>query len=272
MPKAGQMTASEVTEPKRKFTAPGKKPNDFNRRFDKTQLKSTTHGFTVHRDYAAHFFRWGFIFKTIEYRKTRVLDLGCGQECPLARVLSFRMASVPGLYVGVDLNKIPKPFKSAWANVVDDFSFVDRHTELIEKYGKSSFDVLTCFEVFEHMHPRDGLTLLQNAYDLTADGGRFYLSTPVYNGRKMAANHLHEYGIEELKEAIEGTGLWEIERRYGTFASWNEIKKVMTKTELDLYAELNQYYDHEVLSCFLSPKYPDASRNNVWVLKKVGDN
>ena len=259
----------DVESKKRKFTAPGKKPNNFDRRFDQTQLKSTSHGYTVHRDYAAHFFRWGFVFKTIDYQKTRVLDLGCGQECPLARVLSFRMAAVPGFWVGVDLNKIPKPFKSAWAVVKDDFSFIDRHVELVDEYGAESFDLVTCFEMIEHMHPEDGVKLLQNAADLTAPDGRMYLSTPVYNGKKMAANHLHEYKIDELEQLIVGTGRWEVERRFGTFASWNEIKKVMTKNERELYEELNQYYDHEVLSCFLSPKYPDASRNNVWVLKKI---
>lgn len=83
----------------------------------------------------------------------------------------------------------------------------------------------------------------------------------------MAANHLKEYTVSELRELIEESGAWRVERRFGTFASWNDIKKVMTPTERALYDELNQYYSHEVLSCFLAPKYPDACRNNVWVLK-----
>jgi len=271
MPKIGEKMNNKPLEdqPKvKKFTPPGKRPNDFSRRFDKTQLKSTSHGFTVHRDYAAHYFRWGFAFQRIQYQKTKILDLGCGQECPLARVLSFRLAAVPALWVGVDLNKITKPFKSQWARVHDDFSFIDRHFELVSKYGLESFDMVTCFEMIEHMHPEDGLKLLENAADLTKKSGEMLLSTPVYNGKKMAANHLHEYGIEELKELIEKSGRWRISRRFGTFASWNDIKKVMSSEERELYEMLNQYYDHEVLSCFLAPKYPDASRNNVWVLKK----
>lgn len=269
MPKmSGKSTDASTSAKIKKFTPPGKRPNDFDRRFDKTQLKSTSHGFTVHRDYAAHFFRWGFAFKRIRYQKTRVLDLGCGQECPLARVLSFRLAAVPALWLGVDLNKIQKPFKSGWARVMDEFSFIDRHEELIEEYGAESFDLVTCFEMIEHMHPDDGLKLLRNAAGLTSTSGEMLLSTPVYNGKKMAANHLHEYGIDELKELIEKSGVWTIAKRFGTFASWNDVKKVMSPAERSLYETLHEYYDHEVLSCFLSPKYPDASRNNVWVLQK----
>lgn len=271
MPKIGQKTGEPdgvTPDAPRKFTPPGKRPNDFDRRFDKTQLKSATYGYTVHRDYAAHFFRWGFMFKKIEYKKTKVLDLGCGQDYPSARVLNFRLPAVPALWVGVDLNKITSKSGIAWTKFHDEFSFVDRHQELISEYGASSFDVAVCFEVIEHMHPADGLKLLQNAADLVKDEGEFLLSTPVYNGKKMAANHLHEYKIDELKELIEKSGRWRVFRRFGTFASWNDIKKVMTVEEKELYEDLNQYYDHEVLSCFLSPKYPDASRNNVWVLKK----
>jgi SAM-dependent methyltransferase len=224
----------------------------------------------VHRDYAAHVFRWGFAFKWIKYQKTRVLDIGCGQECPLARTLNFRQAAVPGLWVGVDLNKIDKPFKAKWASVHDQFSFVDRHKELVKEYGSHSFDLVVCFEVMEHMHPDDGLRLLRAAADLAAVGAVMLLSTPVFNEKRMAANHIHEYSVDELETLIIKSGRWSITRRHGTFSSWNELKKVITPQERELYEELLHYYDHEVLSCFLAPKYPDASRNNVWVLTKRG--
>lgn len=256
-----------VVDKKKKFVAPGKRPGNLDRRFDKTQLRSGAYGYTVHRDYAAHYFKWGFMFKKITYQETRVLDVGCGQDCPLARVLSFRLAAVPKLWVGVDLNRIPKPFNSAWARVHDQFNFVDDHERLVKEYDHG-FDVAVCFEMIEHMHVPDGRKLLMNFANLVRPKGELVLSTPVYNGKKMAANHIHEYGIDELRELIESTGKWRVTGRYGTFASWNEIKKVMTEPELALYEELNLYYDHEVLSCFMAPKYPDASRNNVWVLRR----
>jgi len=248
------------------YTAPGKRLQNLDRRFDQTQLKSTHHGKVVHRDYAAHFFRWGYATTYVHQGETRILDIGCGQECPMARQLTKSVSSVPQIYVGVDLNKIQKKPGTAWTNVEDEFNFIDDHEELAAKYGRR-FDLVTCFEVIEHMHRRDGLKLLGAVRALCSSDANFLLSTPVYNGRKMAANHIKEYTVQELTDLIEESGCWKVERRFGTFASWNDLKKVMTSHERGLYEELHRYYDHDVLSCFLAPKYPDASRNNVWLLK-----
>lgn len=248
------------------YTPPGKRPQNLDRRFDQTQLKSTLHGKLVHRDYAAHFFRWGFATTYVAQGKTRVLDIGCGQEWPLARQLNQKLGTLPDIYVGVDLNKIQKKPGIRWTNVEDEFNFIDDHEKLAAKYGRR-FDLVTCFEVIEHMHRPDGLKLLKAVRKLVAPNATFLLSTPVYNERKMAANHIKEYTVKELQELIDESGDWTVERRFGTFASWNDLKKVMTPQERALYEELHGYYDHEVLSCFLAPKYPDASRNNVWLLR-----
>lgn len=252
---------------KRGWTAPGRRPQNLDRRFDQTQLKSTAHGKVVHRDYAAHFFRWGFASNFVKQGKTRILDVGCGQEWPIARTLTHKLADVPKQYLGVDLNRVQKKPGMAWSEVRDEFNFVDRHLELVKEFGKQSFDLATCFEVIEHMHPPDGRKLLMAVADLVKPGGTFLLSTPVFNG-KAAANHIHEYTVDELAGMIAKTNKWDLTKRYGTFASWNDLKKVITKAERELYEELHEYYSHEVLSCFLAPKYPDASRNIIWHLTR----
>lgn len=246
------------------FKPPGSRAQDLDRRFDQTQLKSTGHGRVVHRDYAAHFFRWGFAGRWVK-KGDRVLDIGCGQEWPLVYILGRSMTTVPGLWVGVDLNKIRKKPGVKWTRLHDEFNIVDEHKRLVKEYGQT-FDLATCFEVIEHMHPPDGLKLLRNIADLVKPDGTLLLSTPVYDGRKMAANHLHEYKTPELAKLIERSGRWTVKRRFGTFASWPELKRSITPADRTLYEELHKYYSHDVLSCFLAPKYPDASRNNVWVL------
>ena len=187
-------------------------------------------------------------------------------------VLSHSMNNVPELYCGVDLNRIAKPFGAKWADTHDRFSICDDHKKLVKQYGANSFTMATCFEVIEHMHVKDGRRLLCNVADLMAPGGLFFLSTPCFDGRKAAANHLHEYTIDELAKLIEKTGRWDVKERFGTFASWPQIKKVITAEERALFEELHRFYSHDVLSCFLAPKYPDHSRNNVWVLtpRKAG--
>jgi 2-polyprenyl-3-methyl-5-hydroxy-6-metoxy-1,4-benzoquinol methylase len=246
----------------RRKSYPGSRAQDLDRRFDTTQLREKGHGTRVHRDYAAHFFRWGWAARFVESRKTRVLEIGCGQDTPLFKVLSGSLNTVPESYVGVDLNSVKKP-GCKWTSWHDKFNFVDEWKTLkIEK----GYDLIVSFEVIEHMHPPDGLKLLERARKLASDDATFLLSTPVFNGKKMAANHLHEYYIDELQELIEEGG-WKVERRHGTFASWNDMRRVCTDDELKLVDELGEFLSTEVLACFLASKYPDASRNNVWVLK-----
>lgn len=241
---------------------PGTKKQNLDRRFDQTQLREAGHGQRVHRDYAAHFFRWGYAGRFVK-KGMRVLDVGCGQDLPLMKTLSSSLNTVPELYVGVDLNTV-KPTKNKWAMIYDEFNFIDDYDQIVDV---GCFDVATCFEVIEHMHPCDGERLLQALFAALKDDGVLLLSTPVYNGRKMAANHIHEYLRDELRELIEACGFC-VDRTHGTFASWPEIKQVITAEERALYEELNQYYSHDVLSCFLAPKYPEASRNIIWILRK----
>jgi len=230
------------------------------RKFDTTALHEKAHGEYVHRDYAAHFFRWGFAGRFVN-ASVSVLDVGCGVDVPFMKVLTHPRSNVPKSYVGVDYNSRPRKLPSRqWATLYFDFDFTSRYDEL------GQFDLVTNFEVIEHMAKPDGEKLLSGMANCLNDDGRLLLSTPVFNG-KAAANHVHEWTIDELTESIDGADL-EVVDRFGTFASYNAITKVCSPQEKILIERLKSFYSGEVLSCFLAPKYPDASRNNVWVLKK----
>lgn len=242
------------------------------RRFDQTQLKSSHHGRYVHRDYGAHFFRWGWVSRHIE-RGARILDVGCGQELPLMWVLSGNMSLIPSYYLAVDLNKVEFGGSPKWAEVKDEFSFVDNYEKLevrladgVTDNEQNRFDYIVNFEVIEHMAPEDGAKLLQGFDHCLKDNGTVFLSTPVFDG-KAAVNHCHEYEIPELQALIEANG-FRVEKRYGTFASANPIKKAASAEDLKVWDKLADYYGGDVLSTFLAPLYPDASRNNLWVLRK----
>lgn len=239
---------------------------DPDREFDKTQLKEAGYGERVHRDYAAHYFRWGWVGNFVDRSKT-VLEIGCGQDTPLAKVLSGNLSWLPKKYVGVDLNKLPKPFAPKWASYKEQFNFVEDGADLDEE-APGGFDLLVSFEVIEHMKKSSGEKLLRTAVHLMHDDSLFLLSTPVYNGKHMAANHLHEYEYDELRKMIEQCGL-EVVKVHGTFATWNAIKKAVTPAELELLTELREFHSWEVLSTFIASKYPEASSNCAWVLKKA---
>lgn len=238
------------------------------RRFDQTQLHASSSGRAVGRDYAAHFFRWAWITRQIKAGQ-KILDIGCGQDVPLVRVLTPKVNQLPKLYVGVDLNRILKPTKIAWTRIVDQFSFVDDYLKLWKRTGMEKdekFDAAVCLEVIEHMQPADGRKLLKGAFHLVRPGGYLYLSTPVFSG-KAAVNHIHEHTIPELQKLVESVG-WIVEKRFGTFARINDIKKVASKEEWAVLQRIGEYYNNEVLSIFLSPLYPDSASNNLWCLRR----
>ena len=242
---------------------PSRKRQNINphRKFDTTSLRASSHGKWVHRDYGAHFFRWGFAGRFVDQGKTDILDVGCGVDVPMIDVLTMPMNQVPRSYVGVDFNNPPqKPPTRTWATLHWNFDF----TKNFKKLGQ--FDLITNFEVIEHMSTEDGLKLLKGLKACLRPTGKLLLSTPVFNG-KAAANHLHEYTIEELHQTIKRAGL-RVVKRFGTFASQKDLKKAASPAELELVKRLGEYYSGEVLSCFLAPLYPDASRNNVWLIDK----
>lgn len=249
-------TTEHVPQPKN-----SKRKVDESRQFDGTSLP-VLHPSTVRisRDYGAHFFRWGFAGNFIN-NKTSVLDVGCGVDCSLSKVLGFPHHWFPRKYVGVDWNKKPKSVPGQkWATFHWEYDFTTRYKEL------GQFDVVTCFEVIEHMRVPDGKKLLSGVRECMYPKSTFLLSTPVFNG-KAAANHIHEWEIPELQEAIENAG-FVVDKRFGTFSSAPEIKKVMTPQHREVIKALGEYYSDEVISVIMAPLYPDASRNNMWVCKR----
>lgn len=244
---------------------PGKGKPKAERRFDRTYLHQSTHGRLVHRDYAAHYFRWGFAFKFCAKRRT--LDVGCGPEYQLGRVLCHHggLDKKPEIYVGVDYNKIKNKPNNKNLKIIDETDFTTEYLKIIEEFGL--FEVAVCYEVIEHMAPKDGRRLLLAIKDSLKDDGVLLLSTPVLRHRQ-AANHIHEYGIDELAEFIRSCGL-SVQDRFGTYGDVPALAKAASPEHKKVMRELQSYYSHDVISCFLAPLYPDVCKNNLWVVTKT---
>lgn len=236
--------------------------------FDRTSLRANGgQAHAVHRDYAAHFFRWGFAKRFIR-RGMSVLDVGCGVDVPLVHVLCASLSHVPERYVGVELNRFKRArLNPAWATYETGIDFTSAAQARALRARHPAFDVACCFEMIEHMPRAEGRRLLRHLRLSLAPGGLALLSTPVFNG-KAALNHVHEYTISELQREIQRAG-FEIAGRFGTFADQRSLRKVASREELELVRRLSAYYDNDVIACFLAPLYPDAARNNVWLLKEA---
>ncbi len=229
------------------------------REFDKTSLQEKHHEHRISRDYLGHCLRWGWVRKFINH-ETTVLDVGCGVDLPLMKTLAGGYANtIPKAYLGVDLNKLPTPTVK-WATVQEKFNFVTSYREL-----PVGFNVITCFEVIEHMTVAHGAQLLAGLKWCLAPDGTLLLSTPVFR-KNAARNHVHEYLFEELKLAIRIAGLVVV-KKYGTFASYHDIKRVATPDELAILDKLNEFLHGDVTAVFMASLYPEVSRNVTWVLK-----
>lgn len=252
------------------------------RDYDTTQLREAGHGKSLHRDYSGHFWRWSFARRFIT-AKDNVLEIGCGEDRPLSKILTGGAAAHVNKYVGVDLNKL-KESKSQRLTFLGEFNFVDRHKELLklDPEFKDGFDVAVHYEVIEHMKVEHGRKLLKATFAALKPGGVMLMSTPCYDGVRHAANHIHEYFVDELQKETEKAG-FVVEHRYGVFMDIKHIGKQAPEapgSEAGIYTGemhqavklvrkgLEQYFDNDAISCIFAPLYPNHARNNLWVCRK----
>ncbi len=261
----------ELRQPTRRGTA------EEARTFDQTFLDPDAQ--VVHRDYVAHALRWGFAWRNfIRHEETNVLDVGCGPDRPLRDILFGGIGGCEGgiakSYTGVDLNSI-KPTRHKRTRLYPNTNFLTEWPRIKAERAPVGFDLITNFEVIEHMPPSEGAHLLGCFRECLAPGGSLLLSTPVFDGAR-AKNHIHEYTIPELQQAMESAGLKVVER-WGTFANHNDIKRAIKAEQAKggqaqvnanalwyTYERLRGYLGQEVMANFLAPLFPDHARNNIW--------
>lgn len=235
--------------------------------YNKTQLhpEQTFERHVFHRDQFAHFLRFCHIMKIAE-SGSKILDVGCGNG-NIYEVF-YRNRYSPARYVGVDIRK----------------QTIDKN---IEKFPKAEFicmdickpykideqfDVITSFEVIEHIGKSNGVAFLENIANNCSDNTVVYLSTPNYDAKVGAAeNHIingevGEYTQQELITLLDK--FFDIKKMYGTFASKKDIYGALTDPEMRLYDKLSEYYDSNLMSVLFAPLYPEKSRNILYVLTK----
>jgi hypothetical protein len=230
-----------------------------------------------------------------------VLDVGCGKELPLAKLLYVNKMS-PRSYVGVDCNDLDVPAMlvgkkipiTLWPKTdacaldpqdvgvpnPDDW---DPVTNAPQSYLLPN--ILVCYEVLEHITPEHCRRMLTKFKELTSQDCHYFISTPCWNG-SAAENHINEMTFQALGGLIEDLG-YKIEGVYGTFASISEYESELgnltlfdksTGRELPavdlrgVFSALRNYYDTNVLSVIFAPLFPNKARNCLWHLtKKTGD-
>lgn len=228
-----------------------------------------------HRDMFAHYLRWSHIFKVSRVGET-VADFGCGNG-NLLEVL-YRNRLKQAKYVGIDIrdNAKPKLKELPWAEfIVEDLVNPQNGTD----FSAIQASKVCSFEVIEHVGKQNVDIFLQNFKACGVDDATYYLSTPNYDERVGAAgNHTYDSGddrgiavqeftYQELHDAFIRNG-FTIQKTYGTFASIRDYKELLTGWKLEMYNNLKEYFDVNILSNLMAPFFPEQSRNTLWILTK----
>ena len=262
----------------------------------------------IHRDYIAHVFRWTYVARELGrnymYKKAVVLDIGCGVDLPLARMLYSNRYIVDN-YIGLEYNKSSKLKTGMFENgkfplsVYGGVDFASNKQvnvrapefEGSEEYGGACLyvdgdeiegehpipNVFTAFEMLEHIEPSHSRAVLEKIHRLMAISALnqdlppvAYISTPCYSATVGAAdNHVNEMRRDALGAVIEDIG-FAIEANYGTFASQRDYRDNLLSNHPELrwlWEGLNEYYDSNVLANIFAPIVPRLSRNNIWKLR-----
>ena len=231
----------------------------------------------INRDYITHVWRWEYVAKFLgatfkpfggghAINHAHILDVGCGRDFPLPKTLSaFRLYNWAS-YTGVDINKLEIP--SRFARRVDKLNMKAFGETAALTLDKGHYNMLVSFEVLEHMGFAHGKNLMKHLYDISEDQAVFILSQPVFDLKKgMAQNHIAERTREELVDIINFSG-WSVWKNFGTFGDQAAILPKLTPEQRAVWDSLKEYHCAETLANYFAPLFPEASRNNVWVLTK----
>ena len=238
--------------------------------YNKTQLtpQKSFEKHIYHRDIFAHYLRWSHILKSVKPYQT-ILDFGCGSGEMYQ--LMYHNRHTPALYVGLDVRE-----KTIEQNQIKfKKNCIFEVVDLCKPFDLDmTFDVITCFEVLEHIGHKNIDTILQNMVRHADEHTQIFISTPNYDPSVGAAeNHIlgpnreiGEWDHYELQDKL--SEYFVIEKKYGTFASIKDYQDKMNDWQRKMYDTLSDYYDVTLLSVIMAPMFPDDSRNTLWVLRK----
>lgn len=245
--------------------------------YNKTQLtpQQEFERHIYHRDQFAHYLRWSHVLKNAKIGQT-ILDFGCGTGEILE--VFYRNRYRPKQYLGLDIRKQTIDENNQKFAKLDFAEF--RQADLCQDgldLGQT-FDIITCFEVIEHIGHANADAFLDNLAYHCDENTVVYLSTPNYDPQVGAANNhllgpdkeVGEWDHFELQDKL--SEYFNIEKKYGTFASIKDYKEDLTGWKKEAFDELREYYDSNLLSNMMAPMIPaEHARNCLWILKVKED-
>lgn len=129
--------------------------------------------------------RYSFVTRLIHNSNSKVLDFGCGSGYGI-NILKEKYNDVTGF------DTYPDKFVQDKIKVHSD----------LNNLPDNAFDIITCFEVIEHLNEKDQINLMDILHACMNDNGSLFISTvrkidpPPTENRRI--EHVRELSFEEL--------------------------------------------------------------------------
>lgn len=209
-------------------------------------------------------------------RPIKVLDVGCG-NCYVGKLLyksiQNKKSELVSLYHGIDIDPIiqetlTESFKSSMSVKID---IRDLTVEGIPSED-NKYDLIVCFEMFEHIHPQFAGGLMSEIKRVLSPAGVLLFSTPNSNGsnKDLPKDHLYEYSYEEIEGMFEYFGM-EVQSVVGVCINPSKIPKEERERAKDLSYKLGKAFGQgSFFHCVASaPLYdPRWAKNCLWEVTK----
>lgn len=243
--------------------------------------ESVDKGYVTHNDWLAHVNRYAFTWKMLATGSLKgarsLLDVGCGKLQLPHFLWRNRFNSEGFQYWGLELRATEKwvpaedehwqvPITIVKTDVLkDDYSAVDG--------WPGQFDVVTCFEIFEHIPRAKGRLFVEKLFQWTKPGGTCLFSTPNAGvSDSTAENHLdpetgesREWSYNDKMSLVTDVGFL-VDETFGTFCGVTHLPaEVRERFKTDpILAKAKTFLSHAAFTTFVSCAFPQYSNNSLF--------
>jgi len=239
--------------------------------------ESVDNGFMSHNDWIAHVNRYAYTGKVIQKSKPgTILDVGCGKlQLPYYLWRNRLHLEENGSYWGIELRA-----KQAWLepinwktsmNLIKADIILDEINEDNIEFWPGQFDLVTCFETWEHV-PRDkAIILAERLFNWTKPGGILLFSSPNAGvSDSTADNHTdaegesREWEMESKIEVLEDAG-FSLHENFGTFCGITRLpEEFQERLRTDaLLIQAKKFLNHANFTALVAAAYPQFSNNSL---------
>jgi len=130
-------------------------------------------------------------------KNDRVLEVGSGRGYTCF-MLSPQVKSVVGIEVSSSGIKESRDISAQMGLKNVEFKQISA-TDIAENFGPDSFNICTCIDVLEHLHPEDAKEHLYQAFSILKPGGRYFIQMP---NRLTGPHDITKTEFPDAKEAL----------------------------------------------------------------------